>query len=688
MGLKLNTDKLKNKTQTNQPVKNTVSKGFKLSASSDKKYDLDQIIYKIRRDNADYPLLVQIDYTNLNNKQFVQLMTKYVLDKFNVAYNENNFDDYVVIAQVPNFELELEQMCNKYYKIYYQYYGALNEGSISIDTVFEKITLARDDYEQYLLSNPGVLNTVSYQVDGDNKPKFLVEEGTVEPLENEEDARSVLDLIEELQETKQDKLQSGINIKTINGQSIIGTGDITIVGGADGDSTISSASTTIGDIIVEHIYYAGHPVIVDYAIGDEYGNNISETYLTKADYESNKAFYKAGRNIIIDTDYTIHANIPERISELENDANYLTTTLADLKYVSDDKLQEAIAESKIYSDNLIKNIIDGAPEIFDSFGDVYKYIVSNEDNLKNIKDTIIDVQNILDDKQDKLQSGVNIKTINGIDILGQGNITVSGDGSTIEANPINVATERLNKVKIDGVTYDVSSDVTTLIGRVDSLEQTKQNKLTAGQNIFIDQTSGTISATLPDIVNAEKISLSDFIKINLTSDDISCGILFRAASKTEIDSETFQKIYTGNVVISINTSNFILDYPLIGSMSPIIFTIKNNVGSSVVVFNNHLIEDDNNVGFACIITRNGITQLFAIDLSVAKNQSVDVDLSNYYSKKETDSLLSNLRNYVDDKVSSGGSSGSLKAEWSDGVLTITEPFELKTTELDGVVTIL
>ena len=118
MGLKLNTDKLKNKTQTNQPVKNTVSKGFKLSASSDKKYDLDQIIYKIRRDNADYPLLVQIDYTNLNNKQFVQLMTKYVLDKFNVAYNENNFDDYVVIAQVPNFELELEQMCNKYYKIY------------------------------------------------------------------------------------------------------------------------------------------------------------------------------------------------------------------------------------------------------------------------------------------------------------------------------------------------------------------------------------------------------------------------------------------------------------------------------------------------------------------------------------------------------------------------------------------
>ena len=519
MGLKLNTDKLKNKTQTNQPVKNTVSKGFKLSASSDKKYDLDQIIYKIRRDNADYPLLVQIDYTNLNNKQFVQLMTKYVLDKFNVAYNENNFDDYVVIAQVPNFELELEQMCNKYYKIYYQYYGALNEGSISIDTVFEKITLARDDYEQYLLSNPGVLNTVSYQVDGDNKPKFLVEEGTVEPLENEEDARSVLDLIEELQETKQDKLQSGINIKTINGQSLIGTGDITIVGGADGDSTISSASTTIGDIIVEHIYYAGHPVIVDYAIDDEYGNNISETYLTKDDYESNKAFYKAGRNIIIDTDYTIHANIPERISELENDANYLTTTLADLKYVSDDKLQEAIAESKIYSDNLIKNIIDGAPEIFDSFGDVYKYIVSNEDNLKNIKDTIIDVQNILDDKQDKLQSGVNIKTINGIDILGQGNITVSGDGSTIEANPINVATERLNKVKIDGVTYDVSSDVTTLIGRVDSLEQTKQNKLTAGQNIFIDQTSGTISATLPDIVNAEKISLSVLIKINWTSDD-------------------------------------------------------------------------------------------------------------------------------------------------------------------------
>ena len=690
MGLKLNTDKLKNKSSTNNTeTTNSVSKGFKLSASSNKKYDLDQIIYKIRRDNSDYPLLIQIDYTNLNNKQFVELMTKYVLDEHNIPYNENNFTDYEVIRQVPNFEQELEKMCNKYYAIYYQYYGALNEGSISIDTVFETITLARDDYEEYLLSNPQVTRNVTYQVEGDNKPKFIVEEGNTDLLDNDIDSKSVLDLLEDLDNRKQDKLESGVNLKTINGQSLLGEGDIAIVGG-DGDSVLSSSDMTIGNTPAEYIKYQSNPVVVDYAIYDGLGNNIFDTYITQNYFEANKAVYKAGNNITIDSDYTISATLPTKLSEFENDVGYITETLADLKYAPLTSFTSLLEEAKKYTDDALANfhisIVDEAPEAYSTFGKIYKYITVNNSNIENIKNTILDMQDIIDTKQEKLESSINIKTINGETILGSGNLTIDGNGSTIEANPIDVASERLNKLKIDGKTYDVSSDITTLISRVGSLEENKQDKLVAGQNIVIDELSNTITAVIPDLNLAEQINLSDFIKVALSDEDKTRGILFRAASKSEIDSETFQKIYNGNTIISINTSNFILDYPLLGSISPIKFTQKNNVGNSVSVFNNHLINDSNNVGFACIITRSGITQLFAIDLTVTQNQSSeDIDLSKYYTKSETDRLINELRSYIDNI--GGGGVGSLKYTWSDGVLSITEPSNLVTSEIDGNVTI-
>jgi len=44
-----------------------------------------------------------------------------------------------------------------------------------------------------------------------------------------------------------------------------------------------------------------------------------------------------------------------------------------------------------------------------------------------------DLQNALDDKQDELVSGTNIKTINNVSILGSGNIDIQGGGSSVEA---------------------------------------------------------------------------------------------------------------------------------------------------------------------------------------------------------------------------------------------------------------
>ena len=43
------------------------------------------------------------------------------------------------------------------------------------------------------------------------------------------------------------------------------------------------------------------------------------------------------------------------------------------------------------------------------------------------------VNEIIDDKQDTLVSGTNIKTINGTSLLGSGNIEIQGGGSDVEA---------------------------------------------------------------------------------------------------------------------------------------------------------------------------------------------------------------------------------------------------------------
>jgi hypothetical protein len=56
--------------------------------------------------------------------------------------------------------------------------------------------------------------------------------------------------LEEIINTKQDKLISGTNIKTINGNDILGEGDITIEGGSDLSNyyTKTEIDTIIGDI--------------------------------------------------------------------------------------------------------------------------------------------------------------------------------------------------------------------------------------------------------------------------------------------------------------------------------------------------------------------------------------------------------------------------------------------------------
>ena len=65
---------------------------------------------------------------------------------------------------------------------------------------------------------------------------------------------------------KQDKLTSGTNIKTINGQSILGSGNITIEGGGNADANVGAVDTNvvIDDVNIEYCTRA----YVDTLVGD------------------------------------------------------------------------------------------------------------------------------------------------------------------------------------------------------------------------------------------------------------------------------------------------------------------------------------------------------------------------------------------------------------------------------------
>lgn len=54
-------------------------------------------------------------------------------------------------------------------------------------------------------------------------------------------------------------------------------------------------------------------------------------------------------------------------------------------------------------------------------------------NPPSQKDLIDKVNELVDDKQDTLVSGTNIKTINNQSLLGSGNIDIQGGGSDVEA---------------------------------------------------------------------------------------------------------------------------------------------------------------------------------------------------------------------------------------------------------------
>ena len=185
---------------------------------------------------------------------------------------------------------------------------------------------------------------------------------------------------------KQDTLVSGTNIKTINGTSILGTGDITISGGTDNAIPLTGSSSLSGN----------------FSPSDDVGASLGSL---------NKRF-----------DYIYIKTLGSLLKYVENayiDNIYLKTNIKPSK------------KGSVYlgtNENWFRGLYLGSP---DSAG-AGKLLPPGKDmrggrtwQLPDADGTIA-LKTDLTSKQDKLVSGANIKTINGTSILGNGDITISG----------------------------------------------------------------------------------------------------------------------------------------------------------------------------------------------------------------------------------------------------------------------
>ena len=250
---------------------------------------------------------------------------------------------------------------------------------------------------------------------------------------------------------KQDTLVSGTNIKTINNESILGSGNITIEGGG--------SSYTAGDgidITNDVISVTGKASTSDVFITSSNRNSIvsnihEEVYQLSTDDLYSITATKASANDIIYcqimVDNVLYSMQGSSTTITYSDAALESLVTADfslnMSVTLNDRenhhINEIFFEAYNLNDNsyikeitIVHNPPIGANKI-DYVASIYTEFVHVKYAMK------ADVNR----KQDQLISGTNIKTINGESLLGSGNITIEG-GGTIDQSVISGSTNAVS----------------------------------------------------------------------------------------------------------------------------------------------------------------------------------------------------------------------------------------------------
>ena len=243
--------------------------------------------------------------------------------------------------------------------------------------------------------------------------------------------------------SKQDTLVSGTNIKTINGNSLLGSGNIEIQGGSTiaVDDSLSTTSTNP----------VQNKIITEALNGKASQSDIP----TKVSELTNDSDFQTASQVATAIS---GINVPTKVSQLDNDSDFQTGT----------QVSNSIATAT--SGLATKAELAGKQDKGD-------YATTAQ----------------LNGKQDTLVSGTNIKTVNGNSLLGEGNILIKSVDvdsalSTTSENPVQ------NKV--------ITNKVNTIEQSITDLSDTMPTKVSD-----LDNDSGYITnAALTDLATKEEVS--------------------------------------------------------------------------------------------------------------------------------------------------------------------------------------
>ena len=224
--------------------------------------------------------------------------------------------------------------------------------------------------------------------------------------------------VQTLKTDKQDTLVSGTNIKTINGQSLLGEGNIEI---QQSELPIASADTLGGvkvgtglSINESGVLSANSPEWNNISGKPEDIVNITERLASKLDtatYNSEKASFATKDELNSKADASAIADMATQT--WVQGQGYLTEVPSD--YVTNSELTEGLAGKQDKGDYALKSDLN---------------TLATKEELATKADA-----SALSSKQDTLVSGTNIKTINGDSILGSGNLVIQRGWDDIQGKP-------------------------------------------------------------------------------------------------------------------------------------------------------------------------------------------------------------------------------------------------------------
>ena len=439
----------------------------------------------------------------------------------------------------------------------------LGSGNISIESTSITVDSALSTTSENPVQNKVITNTLQTKANAsdiptkvsqlENDSKFATQTAVATGLATKADKDSLTSLesdITNLQTTvgnqdksiianaqaiqgKQDKLVSGTNIKTINNQSILGSGNISIEGGGSAvvvDNALSDTSENpVQNKVITTRITSIETSLASKANASDIPTKVSQlendsTYQTKANLDTALADYAKTKDVdsknalqdetiqdladaVATLTQTLESKadtsaIPTKVSQLENDSGFATTTNVSATYATKESVTALTAEvankanasdiptktSQLENDSTYqtKANLDTALESYAKTSDVNSKNASQDEAIQG--------------KQDKLVSGTNIKTINNQSLLGEGNISIeSGTSITVDSA---LSTTSENAVQNKVITTKVNSLETSLGSKASQtdLDSLSSTVTTQGQTITSIQTEiGNINTQLTEI---------------------------------------------------------------------------------------------------------------------------------------------------------------------------------------------